>query len=204
MVARPSGAATTLSAPLRMTTAPSARAAARARASLPTAPSTSSRPRNSRANSPSCGVMTTGAQISPASVAESPAKLVSASASSTTLGRLAAVKAARAQPRVASPTPAPGPMRTALRLTSASNSAKPASPSKGATMTAVSCPALTATASSGLASVTSPAPARNAARAASRAAPVWAAPPDSTSAAPRAYLCDWAPSLGSAAPQTLG
>ena len=56
IAARPSGAATTVSAPLRTTTAFSAAAAARARASLLGCPRISGRPRNSRANSPSCGV----------------------------------------------------------------------------------------------------------------------------------------------------
>ena len=63
-----------------------------------------------------------------------------------------------------------------------------AAPSTGRTMTARLAAALTASASRGLAIVTSPAPARSAPRAASRAAPVDDAPPDTTTAWPRAYL----------------
>ena len=56
-------------------------------------------------------------------------------------------------------------------------------------MTEVKALALTTRASNGLAKVTSPAPARSAARADSRAAPVKEAPPETTSAWPREYLC---------------
>ena len=138
--------------------------------------------------------------------AASPAKLVSASASRTIArgSALGSVRAAATRPRVASPTPAPGPISAALRRGSASSRAKPARPAKGATITAVECAALAATASGGLAMVASPAPTRSAARAASRAAPVRWAGPETTSAAPRVYLWAKASSRGAASRQIAG
>ena len=114
--------------------------------------------------------------------AASPAKLVSASASST-IARAAAlgsVSAAATSARVASPTPAPGPRRTALRLGSASSAANPASPSNGATITAVEWAALTSDRVGRAGERDEPCARRAArARAASRAAPVRCAGPES-------------------------
>ena len=112
-------------------------------------------------------------RISAASRSASPAKLVSASASSTIVRCLAGrVRLAATSLRKVGPTPAPGPSAIARRRSSASSASNSRALAKGATMTAVSCAALTATASDGLATLTMPAPARKAARAASRAAPV--------------------------------
>jgi hypothetical protein len=55
---------------------------------------------------------------------------------------------------------------------------------------------LMASAVRGEAMVTSPAPPRSAAIAARRAAPVWEAPPDTTTACPRLYLCPSSPGTG--------
>ena len=143
--------------------------------------------------------------ISAASRAASPAKLTSASASSTMVRASAGlVSAAATSLRNVGPTPAPGPSAIARRRSSASSASNSRAFANGATITAVSCAALTATASGGLATLTMPAPARSAARAASRAAPVWWPEPDRTSTAPRAYLWLSAPACGSAARQTAG
>ena len=112
MTARPSGAAITVSAPLSSTTAPLRAAAARARVSL--SPSRSNR----RRNSPSCGVRRQGPAIAPNSWSGRSAKLVKASASSTQALPLASAAMTRWQS--ASPTPAPGPSRIALRRGSSS------------------------------------------------------------------------------------
>src|SRR4029077_12285533 len=114
------------------------------------------------------------------------AKLVIASASSTTAR--SPLRAARTRSQVASPTPTPGPIARAFKRRSDKNFASSAAPSTGRTITARLAAALIASASRGLAMVTSPAPARNAPRAASRAAPVDQAGPDTTTAWRRSYL----------------
>ena len=107
--ARPSGAATTVSEPFSSTTAPEAAAAAWARSHFDVcfrwlAESSL----NNRANSPSCGVSTVGdgprALIAANSVSGASAKLVSASASSTTAR--SPTSAASTISRIGSPDPA--------------------------------------------------------------------------------------------------
>ena len=190
MVARPSGAATTVSGPLSSTTAPLRAAAARTRSSFERLGCLLLISLNNRGNSPSCGVSTTcgsgEALIASNRRSGAAAKLVSASASSTS--PRCADNAVRTRSRVRSPTPAPGPITRALRRISVSSSANSTTVSTARTITAVSAAALTASASRGDASVTSPAPARRQPRAASRAAPVAAISPDTTTAWPRAYL----------------
>ena len=103
------------------------------------------------------------------------AKLVSASASSTTARSPASAASTRScipRPYSAARSQHHGVAAGIARGMPASSSA----PSTGRTMTARLAAALTASASRGLAMVTSPAPARNAPRAASRAAPVEAMP----------------------------
>ena len=117
-MARPSGAATTVSGPLNSRTAPLSRAAARALSSFDSGAPLGERPlgSNSRANSPACGVSTTGpgaALIACQSLSGSSEKLVSASASSTKAREdeppLSAVSTFS---RVAAETPSPGPSAT--------------------------------------------------------------------------------------------
>ena len=110
--AHPSGAAITVSLPLRMMMAPDRSAAARAISTLP--PEISG---NSRANSPACGVMIAApdaALMAVNRILGSSLKLVLASASSTML--LPAPRIAMTLARVASPMPAAGPMTTARTL----------------------------------------------------------------------------------------
>ncbi len=127
------------------------------------------------------------ASAPPRAAAGRPAKLVIASASSTTAR--SPESAAKTISQVASPTPTPGPIANAFRRRSARNSASSSAPSTGRTMTARLAAALTASASRGLAIVTSPAPARNAPRAASRAAPVDHEGPGGNDHAGRGHTC---------------
>ena len=162
-----------MSGPLSRTTAPAVSAAPRALSSFERALSFISL--NRRPNSPSCGVRIVAAGgflflMAANSACGSSAKLVSASASSTTARSPAS--AARTSSHIGRPTPPPGPSTTALRRGSRRKSANSSAPSTGRTMTARLAAALTASASRGLAIVTRPAPARRAPRAASRAAPV--------------------------------
>src|SRR5450631_4043864 len=122
MIARPSGAAMTVSEPLNATTALDCLAALRVRCSL--SPSIW----NSRMNSPACGVSTHGPTIASSRSCGASANEVSASASSTA-ARLVA-SAARTNCLVASPTPAPGPIAMTLRRLSASSASKSFRPSK--------------------------------------------------------------------------
>ncbi len=194
IAARPSGAATTVSGPLSKTTAPEISAARRARSSFEG--DSSARALNKRLNSPSCGVITVALVrllMALQSVCGSSAKLVSASASSTTAR--SPLSAAITKSRMGWPTPPPGPSSTTLRRASSRKRASSSAPSTGRTMTARLAAALTASASRGVAMVTSPAPARNAPRAASRAAPVKDSPPETTTAWPRVYL--WPSTRGS-------
>ena len=132
-----------------------------------------------------------------------PAKLVRASASSTTARSPA--KAASTISCIPRPTPPPGPSTTTLCRGSDRKAVSSAAPSTGRTMTARLAAALTASAARGEASVARPAPARSAARAASRAAPVDAIPPDTTTAWPRLYLCPSMRGIGKAySPTALG
>ena len=113
--------------------------------------------------------------MSAASAAASPAKLVSASASSTTCAAGARERRldgrdVGAHSRAGADENGVAARRRAARRTPGV--------ANGATITAVRCAALTATASGGLATVTRPAPERSAARAASRAAPVRCAETD--------------------------
>ncbi len=165
-------------------------------------------PSNSRWNSPAWGVNTdfaVGRQCGKQLVAVvvgpalSPflrprAKLVRPSASMTTAR--SPRSDAMTISRVAAPTPAPGPIATALKRLSESSISNSAAPSTGRTMTARLAAALTASAARGEAMVTSPAPPRSAAMAARRAAPVWDMPPDTTTACPRLYLCPSTPGTG--------
>ena len=209
-MARPSGAATTVSAPLNKRTAPLSRAAARALSSFDSGAPLGERPlgSNNRANSPACGVSTTGpgaALIACQSLSGSSEKLVSASASSTKAREneppLSAVSTFS---RVSAETPRPGPIATTFLRASLSNCSSAAASSASRSMTLMSAPAFIAIASRGLARVTSPAPARSAAAAASRAAPVNDAPPQTTRACPREYLCPSILGKGSASSQKPG
>ena len=151
IAARPSGAAITVSVPLRTMIAPDRSAATRARSSFE--PGSSPK---SRLNSPSCGVITTGAcrafiaensnsgpaaasplrtkKPMPASARGPPrssfANDVSASASSTTAAE--DFRIARTSSAVSGPTEAPGPMSTALRRISPRKSARAWRPGNGA------------------------------------------------------------------------
>ena len=80
--------------------------------------------------------------------------------------------AARTSVLVRSPTPMPGPIKTAFLRSSASRLASARASSASRTMMAVSCDAFTASASRGHATVTRPAPTLSAPRAPSLAAPV--------------------------------
>ena len=100
MMARPSGAAITVSEPLRTMTAPLRRAAARVRVSLSPLGS------NRRRNSPSCGVSTQGPAIARSSAAGSSLNAVMASASSS-VGR-PVLSIASTRVRVSSPDPGAG------------------------------------------------------------------------------------------------
>ncbi len=184
IAAFPSGAAITVSVPLRSTTQPALRAAARAAASFEG--SVFSKPGNIRSNSPACGVSTHWARNCENNPLALSSKEVSASASRTTAASLPRVAATRSCVR--SPTPQPGPIATALSRLSAKSALKPMAPSNGFTMIAVRWAALTPTASIGLATLTRPAPTRRAPRAPSLAAPVACAGPLTTTACPRAYL----------------
>ena len=130
IAARPSGAAITVSLPLSSTTAPLARAACRARSSLPPDGVGSAAEqarelalvrghdavrldRADRRTAPRC----------------SSANTVSASASRTV--RFRAASAASTLSRVSGPMPAPGPISTALRLGSASSSRNALDPGGG-------------------------------------------------------------------------
>ncbi len=137
------------------------------------------------------------------SVCGSSAKLVSASASSTT-ARVAGERGEhqiphlRARPRL----PAPAPRRCDGDRAGTRQARAPRRPAR--TITARLAAALTASASRGLAMVTRPAPARNAPRAASRAAPVEEIPPDTTTAWPREYLCPSTRGTGKLRRQSAG
>ena len=120
--------------------APSLAAPARARTSFDGLRKSSPSFSNSRANSPSCGVTTTGpgaAETMSASVLASPAKLVSASASSTKprcCGLAPRLSAASTSVRVSGPTPRPGPMTTAFFRASSKISLSSAGPSQPRSM----------------------------------------------------------------------
>ncbi len=116
----------TVSAPFNTMTAPLCRAAARARLSLSPCAA------NTRANSPSCGVMTQGPRTARVSSAALEPKTLIASASSST--GLAVLRSSIAVSRVASFTPAPGPIKNAVYRES--DSRRPRSPScfSGCTM----------------------------------------------------------------------
>ena len=174
--ARPSGAATTVSEPFSSTTAPDVCGRRRARDHIlmhfqPLVRSDL----NKRANSPSCGVSTVGADAS--RLDRGKQRLGRLGEARQRVGvehhrplarerRQHHVPHRRARPR------RPGPSTTVLSRASASRPTSSAAPSTGRTMTARLAAALTASASRGLAMVTRPAPARSAPRAASRAAPV--------------------------------
>ncbi len=106
MMARPSGAAMTVSAPFNTITAPLRRAASRARDNLSPVAS------KMRLNSPSCGVMTQAPWMAWNSSAGRDANALMASASITT--GLLVFSISKARWRVASLTPAPGPMENAV------------------------------------------------------------------------------------------
>ncbi len=190
MAARPSGAATTVSAPLSTTTAPASCEASWHSLSFCLTGAFCPFVLKIRANSPSCGVRIAGDSSRLFSDVKSffgsSTKEVIASASSTTARR--PFKAVSTMSRMGAPTPPPGPITTALTRRSASRPLKSSGPSHGRTITDRLAAALTASASVGVASVTSPAPARSAPRAARRAALEVVNPPDSTTAWPRVYL----------------
>ena len=183
MDTRPSGAATTLSAPFSRTVAPESAEARPTSSYFDDLSDGSALYLNSRTNSPSCGVRIVADRlrlIAENSVSGLSAKLVRASASSATAHSDSS--AARTISRSAGPTPPPGPSTIALSLRSPSSTESPAASSTWRTMMDRLAAALTASASAGMAIVTRPAPALKAPRAASRAAPVEANPPDTTTA----------------------
>ena len=173
IAARPSGAATTVSAPLSSTTAPDA-AAARALLEFRSTSDLRPDPLNNRANSPSCGVSTVGAAARALIAREQRLGRLGKARQRVGIEHDGALARERGQHQLAHrcADPAAGPEHDRVEPASARNSASSAAPSTGRTMTARLAAALTASASRGLAIVTSPAPARSAPRAASRAAPV--------------------------------
>ena len=202
MVARPSGAATTVSAPLTRTTAPMRRAAARARVSLSSSGLMFGGALEQLDELALVGVMTASCPprlISAASRGASPAKLVSASASSTIVRGLAG-RVTPPRRACAGRTDARArPKHDGAARSSAMQRLEFAGVGEGATITAVRWAELTATASGGLATLTMPAPARKAARAESRAAPVWWLEPDGPG--PRRARSCGSRRLGAAAPR---
>ena len=195
IAARPSGAAITVSGPLNTTTAPDLRAAARASSVFASPPGRSRRAERS-AEQPMELAGMGGEHRAPVGGERRKQRVADARPAAKLVRPSASMTAARSPPstastisRVAAPTPAPGPIATALKRRSASSISSSGASSTGRTITASSAVALTASASRGEAMVTRPAPARSAAIAARRAAPVWEAPPDTTTAWPRPYLC---------------
>ena len=115
------------------------------------------------------------------------AKLVSASASRTSLRLASNAVVTKLRVRCRRPRRVRSPMHS--KRLSLSISPNSIGVSTARTITASSEEAFTASASRGEASVTRPAPVRSEPRAASRAAPVAARPPDTTTTWPRSILC---------------